>query len=72
MKLGIPIYDGVNLLDVAGPLEMFYWAGRAKSLETVLISLDGDGVTSINGVEFKAHTSFANEPTLDILWVHGR
>jgi hypothetical protein len=26
MKLGIPIYEGVNLLDVAGPLEMFYWA----------------------------------------------
>ena len=28
MKLGIPVYEGVNLLDVAGPLEMFYWAGR--------------------------------------------
>lgn len=26
MKLGMPVYQGVNMLDVAGPLEMFYWA----------------------------------------------
>ena len=25
MKLGIPVYEGVNLLDVAGPYEMFNW-----------------------------------------------
>src|ERR1041384_4880300 len=28
VRLGIPVYQGVNLLDVAGPLEMFYWAGQ--------------------------------------------
>jgi transcriptional regulator GlxA family with amidase domain len=71
MKLGIPIYQGVNLLDVAGPLEMFYWAGRSNDLKTVLVSADGDGVTSINGVSFKAHASFAQTPALDVLWVPG-
>lgn len=71
MKLGIPIYERVNLLDVAGPLEMFYWAGRSNPLETVLISSDGRGVTSINGVRFEAQASFAEVPTLDILWVPG-
>jgi transcriptional regulator GlxA family with amidase domain len=71
MKLGIPIYEGVNLLDVAGPLEMFYWAGRSNVLKTVLVSADGDGVTSINGVSFKAHASFAQTPALDVLWVPG-
>jgi cyclohexyl-isocyanide hydratase len=71
MRLGIPIYEGVNLLDVAGPLEMFYWAGRSKNLKTLLISEDGKAVTSINGVRFEAQASFAQTPTLDILWVPG-
>jgi transcriptional regulator GlxA family with amidase domain len=71
MKLGIPVYQGVNLLDVAGPLEMFYWAGRSNALETVLVSADGLGVTSMNGVRFEPHASFAQTPALDILWVPG-
>jgi hypothetical protein len=41
MKLGMPVYQGVNMLDVAGPLEMFYWAGQSKPLESVLVSADG-------------------------------
>jgi len=32
MKIGIPIYEGVNLLDVTGPLEMFFWAGQSETL----------------------------------------
>lgn len=71
MKVGIPIYQGVNLLDVAGPLEMFYWAGQSNELETVLVSSDGGGVTSMNGVRFEPHASFAQTPALDILWVPG-
>lgn len=72
MRLGIPIYEGVNLLDVAGPLEIFYWAGwKKKDLQTVLVSADGGTVTSINGVCFKAQASFADTPALDILWVPG-
>jgi transcriptional regulator GlxA family with amidase domain len=71
MRLGIPIYEGVNLLDVAGPLEMFYWASRDNPLETVLVSADGGGVTSLNGVYFSAQASFAQTPALDILWVPG-
>ena len=72
MKLGIPVYEGVNLLDVAGPLEMFYWAGQNDNpLETVLISADGKAVTSINGVTFEVGASFAKAPALEILWVPG-
>lgn len=77
MKLGIPIYEGVNLLDVAGPLEMFYWANQSdhkkpnEDLTTVLVSADGKPVTSINGVRFEAQASFADVPGLDILWVPG-
>lgn len=71
MKLGIPVYQGVNLLDVAGPLEMFYWAGQENDLQTVLVSEDGCAVTSINKVRFDAQASFAQTPALDILWVPG-
>lgn len=71
MKLGMPIYEGVNLLDVAGPLEMFFWAGRGRNFETVLVSEDGGPVTSINGVRFEAQARFAEVPELDILWVPG-
>jgi cyclohexyl-isocyanide hydratase len=71
MKLGIPVYEGVNLLDVTGPLEMFYWAGQDNDLQTVLVSSDGGAVTSINGVRFEAQASFAQTPALDILWVPG-
>jgi transcriptional regulator GlxA family with amidase domain len=70
-RLGIPIYQGVNLLDVAGPLEMFYWAGQDNNLQTVLVSEDGGPVTSLNGVRFEAQASFAQTPALDILWVPG-
>jgi cyclohexyl-isocyanide hydratase len=72
MLLGIPVYEGVNLLDVAGPLEMFFWASQSHpELATVLVSADGRPVTSINGVRFEAQASFAQTPALDVLWVPG-
>jgi transcriptional regulator GlxA family with amidase domain len=71
MKLGIPVYEGVNLLDVAGPLEMFSWVPAERRLQPIIISEDGGPVTSINRVRFEAHASFASEPALDILWVPG-
>lgn len=71
MKLGIPVYEGVNLLDVAGPYEFFNWVDSNKGLETIIVSSDGGPVTTMNGVRFEAHASFAETPTLDVLWVPG-
>src|ERR1700739_892843 len=70
MRLGIPVYEGVDLLDVTGPYEMFRWV-PAKKLETFILSEDGGKVTSGNGLRFEAHASFAATPTLDVLWVPG-
>ncbi|MER8733560.1 DJ-1/PfpI family protein [Mesorhizobium sp. M0166] len=70
MKLGIPVYDGVNLLDVAGPLEMFTWVGESK-LSAKIVSSDGGSVTTMNGVRFEAHASFAESPEFEVLWVPG-
>lgn len=71
MILGIPVYQGVDLLDVAGPYEMFKWVDEKKGLHTVILSEDGHSVTSGNGLRFEAHASFAATPTLDVLWVPG-
>jgi transcriptional regulator GlxA family with amidase domain len=71
MKLGILVYEGVDLLDVAGPYEMFKWVAPEKGLEVVIVSEDGRPVTSGNGLRFEAHSNFAATPTLDVLWVPG-
>jgi transcriptional regulator GlxA family with amidase domain len=71
MKLGIPVYEGVDLLDVAGPYEMFKWVDPSKGLEVVVVSADGRPVKTLNGLRFEAHASFAATPTLDVLWVPG-
>jgi cyclohexyl-isocyanide hydratase len=71
MKLGIPVYKGVDLLDVAGPYEMFKWVDQSKGLEVSILSENGAPVTSVNGLRFDAHSSFAATPHLDVLWVPG-
>jgi cyclohexyl-isocyanide hydratase len=71
MIIGIPVYEGVDLLDVAGPYEMFNWVPREKGLSTLILSADGGPVTSMNGVAFQAQGSFAGNPALDVLWVPG-
>lgn len=68
MIIAIPVYQGVNLLDVAGPLEMFSWA---EGIEATIVSADGCPVTSINKVTFEAQASFAQLPAPDVLWVPG-
>lgn len=70
MKLGIPVYDGVDLLDVAGPYEMFNWV-EAEKLETRILSVDGEPVTTRDGLRFHAHAGFSAAPALDVLWTPG-
>jgi cyclohexyl-isocyanide hydratase len=74
MNLGIPVYDGVNLLDVAGPYEMFNWVtavDSTKVLKTVILSATGGSVKTMNGIRFEAHGSFCAFPALDVLWAPG-
>jgi cyclohexyl-isocyanide hydratase len=71
MKLGIPVYQGVNLLDVTGPIEMFTWVPKHLGFEYYIASEDGAPVTSVNGVRFFADKSFAQLPELNVLWVPG-
>jgi transcriptional regulator GlxA family with amidase domain len=71
MRIGIPVYDGVDLLDVAGPIEMFTWVPESAGFEPVVISQNGGPVTSLNGLTFNAHSSFSDAGAIDVLWVPG-
>jgi cyclohexyl-isocyanide hydratase len=49
----IPLYDGVNLLDVSEAVEMFFWMGEAWKARTTTITLVAatrDAVTTREGV----------------------
>ena len=71
MIIGIPVYEGVDLLDVAGPYEMFGWVDMGKDFRAVIISEDGQPVTTVNKLRFEAHASFADIGHVDALWVPG-
>jgi transcriptional regulator GlxA family with amidase domain len=69
--IGIPLYDDVDLLDFAGPLEMFSWAG--KELEVRLLAEKGPGkiTTRRKQLTIDVEHSFADAAQLDVLWVPG-
>jgi cyclohexyl-isocyanide hydratase len=65
--IAIPVYDKVDMLDVAGPYEMFSWAGFDIDLlaaETGMLQFRG-------GFRFEVTTDFAHAGTYDALWVPG-
>lgn len=71
MILGIPVYQGVDLLDVAGPYEMFNWVESSKGLKNHhpfcrrRSSKDGEWFP------FRGAREFRRDPALDVLWVPG-
>jgi transcriptional regulator GlxA family with amidase domain len=75
--IGIPVYPGVDLLDFAGPHEMFGWVNSSESLrpgdhvDVQLLSEDAQDVTTRDGVTVKIPHSFADAPQLDVVWVPG-
>lgn len=72
MKIGIPVYQKVDLLDVTGPHEMFAWMNAyGRQVEVQLIAETAGDVTTRDGVTFKAPFGFADVTALDVLWVPG-
>jgi len=67
MILGIPVYKGVDVLDVTGPFEMLNWAGF-----DVRIAAETPGhVQCRGGISIVAPHALANEPQYDVLWTPG-
>src|SRR5688572_24182039 len=82
ITIGIPVYEGVDLLDFAGPHEMFSWINRSGNLpgeqvDVQLFSEGGQDVTTrgddlvVKGVTVKVAHSFADAGQLDVIWVPG-
>ena len=72
--IGIPVYEGVDLLDVTGPYEMLNWMNQPGQPPVVTVHLLAEAagaVTTRDGFTFKAGTSFEDAPALDIIWVPG-
>ncbi|WP_420143112.1 DJ-1/PfpI family protein [Sphingobium sp.] len=68
-KLGMVLFDGFELLDVFGPLEMF---GMLKDRVEILMIADKVGpVRSGAGPQTIADYSFAHAPKLDIVMIPG-
>lgn len=70
MIIGIPVYQGVDLLDVTGPHEVFKWMGAEVEVRLLSASLDIPIVTR-DGFRFLATHLFSDTANLDVLWVPG-
>ncbi|MEU6041786.1 DJ-1/PfpI family protein [Actinomadura sp. NPDC047616] len=71
-RVAILVYDGVTLLDVAGPGEAFKEANRfGADYRIVLLSPTGADVTSSLGVRIAVDGAVSSEPAFDTLLVAG-
>jgi transcriptional regulator GlxA family with amidase domain len=79
LVIGIPVYDGVDLMDVAVPWELFSWMAQIEADEPAggrrkvvrLISADGPTVTTRDRMRLQADLGFDDSPALDVLWTPG-
>ncbi|WP_174526210.1 GlxA family transcriptional regulator [Micromonospora maritima] len=71
-RVAILVYDGVTLLDVAGPAEVFKEANRfGADYGILLLSPSGADVTTNLGVRMAADGSLARSPAVHTLLVPG-
>jgi transcriptional regulator GlxA family with amidase domain len=71
-RVGILVFDGVKLLDVAGPSEVFSEASRfGGDYKVTLYSPDGRGVASSTGMRISVDAAAADAGPLDLALVAG-
>jgi transcriptional regulator GlxA family with amidase domain len=78
-KVGIVIFDDVEVLDFCGPFEVFSVARlddakrreESSPFEVLLVAQKSEPVTTSGGMRVLADVTFANCPALDILVVPG-
>ncbi|MDV6247260.1 GlxA family transcriptional regulator [Rhodococcus opacus] len=71
-RVAVLVYDGVKLLDVAGPAEVFAEANRCGAdYQIVLLSPTGAGVASSIGTKISVDGDAGSEPAPDTFLVAG-
>ena len=73
-NIAIPIYEGVDLMDVAAPYEMFNWMGYYWQDHTVTVELveaTGRPIKTRDGLKLTPDKSFDDYDQAQLLWVPG-
>ena len=65
--IAIPVYNGVDLIDVAAPYEIFKWIGA----QVYLVAENQLAVKTGNDLEITPHKTFDMVPEVDLLWIPG-
>lgn len=78
MRVAILLFDDVDLMDVAGPYEVFLTAARLEvrrglepTFEVVTTSTDGTQITAFGGLVLQPQVALADLGDVDILIVPG-
>jgi transcriptional regulator GlxA family with amidase domain len=73
LQIGIVIYDDAEILDFAGPYEVFSTAARLCESSPWQVSLISENreVMARGGFPVKSHFTLADHPSLDVLLVSG-
>ncbi len=72
--IGIPIYQGVDLFDVAAPYEIFNWMGnkwKQRQVKVYLIGETNEPIITRDGLQLQPHKTFEEILELDLIWVPG-
>lgn len=71
LAVGLILYPGFDTLDVMGPVELLSVPIVKNRFKLILMSLDGQPVTSAAGVRVVPEYCSADHPVLDVLLVPG-
>ena len=75
LNVGILLFNEVEVLDFAGPFEVFSLAetieGKEKIFNVVTIAEKNETIKARNGLKILPEYSFSNMPELDIIIVPG-
>ena len=74
LNVGILVFNGVGLLDFAGPYEVFTVTSKLNHKQffnTFTISRDGKEIQTVDGLKIVPDYSFDNHPSIDILIIPG-
>ncbi len=70
IRIVVPIYNGVDILDICGPFA-FFSSQSAAGLEPILASDTGKSVTTIQGIEINAQSTLKKVSGAEVIWVPG-
>ena len=72
-SVGIFLFDDIELLDFAGPLEVYSVTGQLSenTCHAFTVTQDGKAIRSVNGLTVVPDYSFSNHPPIDVLVIPG-